>query len=157
MNLPEYKNIRIRLAQNGRHEVLDILRHRFVALTPEEWVRQHFVNYLVNYKGYPVALMANEVELTVGEKKLRCDSVMFDRYKRPRIIMEYKAESVPITNKVLTQIATYNMLLHVDYLFISNGITHLCLHYSHERGKWEFLEDIPDYKSIDAPIYSSTK
>ncbi|MBP3750420.1 MAG: type I restriction enzyme HsdR N-terminal domain-containing protein, partial [Prevotella sp.] len=95
LNLPEYSNIRIRNTQDGKHEVLDILRHRFVALTPEEWVRQHFVNYLVTMKGYPAALMANEVELRVGEKRLRCDSVLFGRDRQPRAIFEYKAESVP--------------------------------------------------------------
>lgn len=149
MNLPEYKDIRIRKAQNGRYEVLDVLRQRFVTLTPEEWVRQHFVNYLVRHKGYPAALMANEVELTVGEKRLRCDSVLFDKLRKPRMIIEYKAESVPITNKVLTQVATYNMLLHVDYLMVSNGNTHLCLHYNSEKRKWEFLPDIPEYEMID--------
>ena len=79
MNLPEYENIRLRKTQDGKHEVLDILRRRFVTLTPEEWVRQHFVNFLISHKGYPAALMANEVELTVGGKRLRCDSVLFDK------------------------------------------------------------------------------
>lgn len=148
MNLPEYKNIRIRKTQDGRHEVLDILRRRFVTLTPEEWVRQHFVNFLICHKGYPAALMANEVELTVGGKRLRCDSVLFDKERRPRMIMEYKAESVTLTDKVLTQIATYNMLLHVNYLTVSNGNTHLCLHYNHHLGKWEQLPDIPPYKAL---------
>ena len=148
MNLPEHENIRLRKAQNGRHEVLDVLRRRFVTLTPEEWVRQHFINYLISYKGYPAALLANEVELTVGEKHLRCDSVLFNRERKPRMIIEYKAESVAITNKVLTQIATYNMLLHVHYLIVSNGNTHVCLHYCHERKRWEYLKDIPAYDEL---------
>ncbi len=148
MNLPEYENIRLRKTQDGRHEVLDILRRRFVTLTPEEWVRQHFVNFLICHKGYPAALMANEVELTVGGKRLRCDSVLFDKERRPRMIMEYKAESVTLTDKVLTQIATYNMLLHVEYLVVSNGNTHLCLYYSHDRAKWEFMPDIPRYEEL---------
>jgi predicted type IV restriction endonuclease len=148
LNLPEYSNIRIRNTQDGKHEVLDILRHRFVALTPEEWVRQHFVNYLVTMKGYPAALMANEVELRVGEKRLRCDSVLFGRDRKPRAIFEYKAESVPLTHKVLTQISTYNMLLHVSYLIVSNGNQHICLHYNSEAGKWEFLPEIPDYSQL---------
>lgn len=148
MNLPEYEDIRLRKAQNGKYEVLDVLRQRFVTLTPEEWVRQHFVNYLVKHKGYPAALMANEIEMTVGEKRLRCDSVLFDRLRRPRVIMEYKAESVPVTNKVLTQIATYNMLLHVDYLFVSNGNIHICLHYDSKAKKWLTTTEIPAYSDI---------
>ena len=95
MNLPEYKNIRIRKTQDGKHEVLDILRQRFVTLTPEEWVRQHFVNFLIHHRGYPAALMANEIELTVGEKRLRCDTVLFDKERKPQMIIEYKAEAIP--------------------------------------------------------------
>lgn len=148
MNLPEYESIRLRKTANGKHEVLDVLRQRFVALTPEEWVRQHFVHFLVSHKGYPAALMANEVELTVGGKRLRCDSVLFDKERRPRMIIEYKAESIPLTDKVLTQVATYNMLLHVDYLMVSNGNTHLCLHYNHGKRKWEFLPGIPQYSEL---------
>ena len=148
MNLPEYESIRLRKTANGKHEVLDVLRQRFVALTPEEWVRQHFVHFLVSHKGSPAALVANEVELTVGGKRLRCDSVLFDKERRPRMIIEYKAESIPLTDKVLTQVATYNMLLHVDYLMVSNGDTHLCLHYNHGKRKWEFLPGIPQYSEL---------
>ena len=148
MNLPEYESIRLRKTANGKHEVLDVLRQRFVALTPEEWVRQHFVHFLVSHKGYPAALMANAVELTVGGKRRRCDSVLFDKERRPRMIIEYKAESIPLTDKVLTQVATYNMLLHVDYLMVSNGNTHLCLHYNHGKRKWEFLPGIPQYSEL---------
>lgn len=148
MNLPEYENIKLRMAQNGKHEVLDVLRQRFVTLTPEEWVRQHFVHFLISHRGYPAALMANEVELAVGDKRLRCDSVLFDRERRPRMIIEYKAESIPVTEKVLRQVATYNMLLHVDYLMVSNGNTHLCLHYNATERRWQCLPDIPYYKNL---------
>ena len=149
MNLPEYKEIRIRKTQAGRHEVLDSLRHRFVTLTPEEWVRQHFVNYLIAEKGYPQALMANEVELRVGDKRLRCDSVLFGSDRKPRMIMEYKAESVPVTEKVIRQVMTYNMLLHVSYLLIRNGNQHFCLHLNGGTQKWEFLADIPRYEELE--------
>ncbi len=149
MNLPEYPNIRLREMPNGKREVLDILRHRFVALTPEEWVRQHFVNFLITQRGYPSALMGNEVEIVVGEKRLRCDTVLYDRHGQPRMIMEYKAECVPISDKVLTQVSTYNMILHVDYLIASNGNTHICLHFVHGDNRWEQLMDIPLYTDLD--------
>lgn len=148
MNLPEYKDIRIRKTPDGRYEVLDILRHRFIALTPEEWVRQHFINYLVTEKGYPTALLANEIELRVGDKRLRCDSVLFGSDRQPRMIMEYKAESVTLTNKVITQITTYNLLLRVGYLIVSNGNEHICLHASKEKKRWEYLPDIPKYDDL---------
>lgn len=146
MNLPEYKNIRLRKTQDGKPEVLDVLRRRFVALTPEEWVRQHFVNYLAECKGYPLALMANEVELKVGDKHLRCDSVLFGKDMMPRMIMEYKAESVPLTEKVVTQITTYNMLLHARFLTISNGNEHICMR--RNENSWEFLTEIPSYDDL---------
>jgi predicted type IV restriction endonuclease len=148
VNLPEYPDIRIRKTQDGKQQVLDILRHRFVKLTPEEWVRQHFVNYLVTEKGYPAALMANEVEIKVGQKRLRCDSVLFGSDLKPRMVIEYKAESVPITDKVLRQVATYNMLLHVRYLIVSNGDRHICLHYDDELQRWGFMTDIPHYSQL---------
>lgn len=149
MNLPEYKDIKLRKTQGGKFEVLDVLRRRFVALTPEEWVRQHFVNYLITEKHYPIALMANEVELRVGEKRLRCDGILYSREGKPRVIIEYKAESVALTEKVLTQITTYNMLLHVDYLMVSNGNTHVCMYRDKKMGRWVFLPDIPDYEKLD--------
>ena len=148
MNLPEYKELRTRVTDNGRHEVLDILRRKYVSLTPEEWVRQHFINYLIKDKGYPQGLLANEVELKVGEKKLRCDSVLYGHDRQPRMIIEYKAESVELTPKVIKQVTTYNMLLNVDYLMISNGLMHLCLHYEKDNDKWIFLEEIPEYEKL---------
>ena len=148
MNLPEYKDLRMRMTEDGKHEVLDILRRRFVSLTPEEWVRQHFIHFLIIEKGYPQGLLANEVELKVADKKLRCDSVLFDQNRQPKVVIEYKAESVELTPKVIRQITTYNMLLNVDYLMISNGLVHLCLHYEKNDDKWVFVKEIPQYEEL---------
>lgn len=134
--------------QDGKLEVLDILRHRFVALTPEEWVRQHFINFLITDKGYPAALLANEVELVVGNKRLRCDSVLYGSDRKPLMVMEYKAENVPITEKVVRQVTTYNMLLHVRYIIISNGLHHLCLFFDKEEDAWHPVSTIPDYEQV---------
>ena len=114
LNLPPYQ-LRVR-ETNGRKQILDILRRKYVALTPEEWVRQHFIHYLIDHKGYPAPLLANEVPLQVGEKKVRADSVLYDNQLRPRMIIEYKAPTIPLTQKVFEQISVYNLLLHVDYL-----------------------------------------
>ena len=148
MNLPEYKDLRMRMTEDGKHEVLDILRRRFVSLTPEEWVRQHFIHFLITEKGYPQGLLANEVELKVADKKLRSDSVLFDQNRQPKMVIEYKAESVELTPKVIRQITTYNMLLNVDYLMISNGLVHLCLHYEKNDDKWVFVKEIPQYEEL---------
>lgn len=146
LNLPRYE---ISVKRNGeRLTIFDILRRRHVALTPEEWVRQHFVHFLVEHKGYPKGLLANEVELSVGEKNLRCDSILYDPSLKPRMIVEYKAPSVVVTQKVFQQIATYNLLLHVDYLVVSNGLTHYCVKMDYDNQKYLFLDDIPDYKNL---------
>ena len=146
LNLPSYE---ISVKRNGdRLTICDFLRRRHVALTPEEWVRQHFVHFLVEHKGYPKGLLANEVELSVGEKNLRCDSILYDPSLKPRMIVEYKAPSVVVTQKVFQQIATYNLLLHVDYLVVSNGLTHYCVKMDYDNQKYLFLDDIPDYKNL---------
>ena len=146
LNLPRYE---ISVKRNGeRLTIFDFLRRRHVALTPEEWVRQHFVHFLVEHKGYPKGLLANEVELSVGEKNLRCDSILYDPSLKPRMIVEYKAPSVVVTQKVFQQIATYNLLLHVDYLVVSNGLTHYCVKMYYDNQKYLFLDDIPDYKNL---------
>ena len=146
LNLPKYE---IRIGRkDGRLTIFDFLRRRYVALTPEEWVRQHFTHFLVEHKSYPQGLLANEVELSVGDKSLRCDSVLYDRELRPRMIVEYKAPHIKLTQKVFQQVATYNLLLHVDYLVVSNGIEHHCVKMDYENEKYLFLEDIPEYKNL---------
>ena len=146
LNLPRYE-IRVE-RRAGRLTIFDILRRRHVALTPEEWVRQHFIHYLIDHKGYPQGLLANEVELRCGEKSLRCDSVLYDSTLRPRMIIEYKAPSVNITPKVFQQISTYNLLLHVDYLVVSNGLIHYCVKMDYDNQNYLYLEDIPEYKNL---------
>ena len=147
LNLPPYP-ARVKEA-DGRRQIFDILRRKYVTLTPEEWVRQHFIHYLIGYKGYPAALLANEVPLQVGEKRVRADSVLYDRQLRPRLIIEYKAPTIPLTQKVFDQITVYNLLLHVDYLIVSNGLeTYICkMDYTNHT--YRFLEMIPDYKNIN--------
>lgn len=146
LNLPTYE-YRLR-EQNGRQQIFDVLRRRYVALTPEEWVRQHFVHYLIENKGYPKGLLANEVELRVGEKHLRCDTVLYDKALHPKIIVEYKAPDIAITQKVFNQITVYNMLLHVDYLIVSNGMQHYCCQMDYEQNRYKFLSDIPNYDQL---------
>ena len=128
--------------------IFDFLRRRYVSLTPEEWVRQHFVHYLVEHKGYPKGLLANELSLQVGEKRLRCDTVLYDTALHPRMIIEYKAPDIAITQRVFNQITVYNFLLHVDYLVVSNGLQHYCLRMDYERQSCEFLSDIPAYGEL---------
>ncbi len=146
LNLPRYE-IRV-VEREGKRMILDVLRRKYVALTPEEWVRQHFIHYLCDHKGYPSAYLANEVELKVGDKKLRCDTVLYDSDLRPRMIIEYKAPSIKLTQKVFDQITVYNFLLRVDYLIISNGLQHYCCRMNYENHAYEFAREIPDYNLL---------
>lgn len=146
LNLPPY-NIKVK-NENGQRKIFDILRRKYLVITPEEWVRQHFIHYLIDYKGYPMSLLANEIPLSIGKKVIRADSVLYDSHLRPRMIIEYKAPHIQLTQKVFDQISAYNLLLHVDYLIVSNGIdTYICkMDYEHQT--YTFLPSIPDYKEL---------
>ncbi|MBQ6228170.1 MAG: type I restriction enzyme HsdR N-terminal domain-containing protein [Prevotella sp.] len=146
LNLPPFD---IKIADHGgKHMIFDPLRRKYVSLTPEEWVRQHFVNYLTTCLGYPSSLLANEVELQIGQKHLRCDTIVYGKQAEPRMIVEYKAPHITLTQKVFDQISVYNLLLHVDYLVVSNGMQHFCCQMDYENQKYLFLEEIPRYENI---------
>lgn len=146
LNLPDFE-MKIS-GTKAQPKILDILRRKYVALTPEEWVRQHFIHFLIEHKGYPAGLLANEIQLKCGEKTLRADSVAYTRELQPRMIIEYKAPHIPITQKVFDQVAAYNFLLHVDYLVVSNGLQHYVCKMDYDGKKYLFLEDIPSYSEI---------
>ena len=146
LNLPPYP---IKIQEKGeKRQIFDFLRRKWVALTPEEWVRQHFTHFLVEHKNYPQALLANEVELRIGEKHLRCDTLLYNKELRPRMIIEYKSPTIQIQQKTFDQISVYNLLLKVDYLVVSNGLRHYCCKMDYERQSYQFLEDIPNYESL---------
>ncbi|MBR3389553.1 MAG: type I restriction enzyme HsdR N-terminal domain-containing protein [Prevotella sp.] len=146
LNLPTY-DLRLRRTGN-RDMIFDVLRRKYVALTPEEWVRQHFVHFLIEHKGYPTALLANEIELRIGEKHLRADTLLYNKELRPHMLIEYKSPTIALTQKVFDQISAYNLLLHADYLIVSNGMQHICCRMDYEQNTYHFLEEIPDYSEI---------
>lgn len=131
-----------------KHQIFDQVRKRYVALTPEEWVRQHFVAYLLSEKGYPQELIANEITIKLNGTSKRCDTVVYDTYLSPLVIVEYKAPSVPITQTVFDQIVRYNMVLKVPYLIVSNGLSHYCCRINYETQTWSFLREIPTYHQV---------
>lgn len=146
LNLPPYA---VKTAdRDGKPQIFDFLRRRYVTLTPEEWVRQHFVHFLVEHKGYPKGLLVNEQELRVGTKRLRCDTILYDTSMQPRMIVEYKAPTVAIQQKTFNQITAYNLLLHVDFLIVSNGIRHYCCRMDYARKAYTFLPEIPAYADL---------
>ncbi|KAA6337165.1 hypothetical protein EZS27_014728 [termite gut metagenome] len=131
--------------KNGKSVIFDVIRRRYVALTPEEWVRQHFVHFLVTYKGYPQGLMGNEILLNLNGTKKRCDTVLYKKDFSAQMIIEYKAPHIKIMQEVFEQIMRYNIVLKVDYLVVSNGIQHYCCRMDYENRKFFFLKEIPDY------------
>ena len=146
LNLPSYP-AKI-LKRNGKNVIFDPLRQKYVALTPEEWVRQHFVHFLTDFKGYPKGLLANEIQLDLNGTKKRCDTVLFNKDLSARMIVEYKAPNIEITQTVFDQITRYNMVLKVEYLIVSNGIRHYCCRIDYNTLKYTFLPDIPSYTEL---------
>ena len=146
LNLPSFDKKVIQ--KDGKPFIFDIIRRQYVALTPEEWVRQHFVHFLIGTKGYPQSLMANEVQLKFNGMSRRCDTVAYDRTLRPRVIVEYKAPTVNITQQVFDQICRYNMVLQVDYLIVSNGLAHYCCKVDNTTHTYTYLRDIPSYEEV---------
>lgn len=146
LNLPAYP-FKIVL-KNGKQYIFDVLRKKYVALTPEEWVRQHFTRFLLEDKGYPQGLMANEIQVCLNGTRKRCDTVLFKRDLTAQMIVEYKAPSVEITQSVFDQITRYNMVLKVDYLVISNGLRHYCCRINYSDSSYMFLPEIPRYEEL---------
>jgi hypothetical protein len=143
LNLPSY-NYKFKSSENKRF-IFDTIRKKFMVLTPEEWVRQHFVHYLIRYKKYPVSLIAIEKQLTVNELKKRTDILVFDKKGNPDIIVECKAPKVPINQSTFDQIARYNLKLNAKYLIVTNGLQHYYCQMDFENERYVFLENIPDY------------
>lgn len=148
LNLPQ-ASLRMRETSDGRTEILDPLRGKFVALTPEEWVRQNFTLFLIDTLGYPRGLMANEVALRLNSTLRRCDTVVYSRRgMRPLMIVEYKAPHVAVTQRVFDQIARYNMVMGAEWLVVTNGMEHYCCRMRPDGG-YEFSERIPAYSCLD--------
>lgn len=146
LNFPTYK-FRIKSNENN-YSIFDILRKKYVVLTPEEWVRQHFVHYLIHDKGYPISLIAVEKKLLVNNLVKRTDILVFNTDGKPFIIVECKAPSIAITQSAFDQIARYNSNLNGKYLVVTNGLKHLYCNIDHTKEQYVFLENIPDYTQI---------
>lgn len=147
LNLPAFA-CRFERGSDGIDRIYDCLRRKFVALTPEEWVRQHFVNYLISALAYPEGLMANEVSLKLNNTARRCDTLIYSRQGKPLMIVEYKAPEVSIAQKVFDQIARYNSVVGAKYLVVSNGLRHYCCRFGCQDGGYEFLKEIPPYAAL---------
>lgn len=149
LNLPEYPFI---IRGDKRKEIFDVIRKKYVALTPEEWVRQHFLTFLVKEKEYPASLILIEQNLKVLQLSRRCDAVIYSTQGLPLMIAEFKAPGIALTQKVFDQIARYNFALGVRYLCISNGLQHYCCITDDHNKNWTFAEEIPAYEQLTKNI-----
>lgn len=146
LNLPTY-SFNIKLIEQRKY-IFDFIRKKFVILTPEEWVRQNFLKYLVEEKKYPASLIAVEMEFKLNNLSKRSDAVIYNKSGNPVLIIECKAASVKIDQKVFDQIARYNMKLNVDFLVVTNGLDHYCCKIDYKNQKYYFLKEVPEYKQI---------
>jgi hypothetical protein len=147
LNLPAY-SFKIRRNENGQNIIFDPARKKFVVLTPEEWVRQHFVRYMIDKKGYPEGLIGVEVVFKLNELTRRADILVYNRTGNPVLIVECKAPEIKINNKVFDQIVSYNIRFRLDYIIVTNGLDHYACKTDWEAGTYSFLKEIPDYHSI---------
>ncbi len=131
--------------------IFDILRKKYVYLTPEEWVRQHFIHFLINQYGYPKALMKAEGGLKYNNLPKRTDLVVFDREGKPLIVVECKDTLTQLTQTTFEQAARYNYVLKAPYLIIVNGLSYHCCYINHQNQTYHFLEDIPIFTSTNIP------
>ena len=125
--------------------IFDVVRKKYLLLTPEEWVRQNFIHYLNKEKKYPLGLMGVEQMVKYNSLKTRADIVMYNTEGKANIIVECKAPDVKITQDTFNQIAKYNSQLKVKYLLVTNGINHYCCEMNYEKNEIVFLEEVPNY------------
>lgn len=145
LNLPSYP---FKIREDGKRlQIFDSFRKKYVVLTPEEWVRQHFLQFLVQEKKYPVSLIGIETGLIYNELIKRADILIYDRSGKPHLLVECKAPTVKVTQDAFDQVARYNMVFKVKYLIVSNGLHHFCCEMDYVNNTYIFLKEIPFFES----------
>jgi len=147
LNFPDYK-FQI-TEKEGKLTIFDPVRMKYVALTPEEWVRQHVIQFLVSGKKVPVMLVKVESEIRLYKTRKRFDIAVFDRNNNALLVIECKSPSVPLSQEVLDQAIRYNMTLKVGLLMLTNGLQHLFCHIDPKDGSPRLINDLPDYPFRD--------
>jgi len=146
LNFPTYA-FRVK-GHEDEKKIFDDVRKKYIALTPEEWVRQHIVRYLIKEKNYPGSLFAIETGTKYNRMAKRTDIVVYNPDGHVVLLIECKAPGVAINQNPFNQIAMYNKELRGKFLIVTNGISHYCCEMDYVNGDHKFLEDIPDYDSI---------
>lgn len=145
LNFPSF-SFRFKNSEN-KVSIFDAIRKKFIILTPEEWVRQHVVQFLMIEKNYPKSLLNVEKVLQVNGLRKRYDIVVYNSDGTIHILIECKAPEVTISQSTFDQIAQYNMTLHSNYLMVTNGLNHYFCQMDNENEKYQFLTELPNYQS----------
>src|SRR5690606_26974547 len=148
LNLPDH-GVKTKHAPQGPR-IFDPVRRVWVFLTPEEWVRQHVLNYLVHDVGCPLSLVAVERKLLVNKLTKRADLLVHDRQGKPVLVVECKAPAVKVDRSTFEQAARYNTVFKVPFLLVTIGLVHFCCRIDHADGRIEFLSTVPSYERLCA-------
>ena len=149
LNLPTY-SFSVK-SKEDRSYIFDPVRRKYVLLTPEEWVRQNFLQYLVRDRGFPLSLVAVEKEFVFNRMKKRTDILAHNRMGEPVLLVECKAPGIRVSREVFGQIGLYNLSHKVAWLVVTNGMQHYCCHFDMAGGKYRFVDHIPQWKEVQAP------
>ena len=146
LNLPDFE-FKTR-NENGQQQIFDSVRRKYIALTPEEWVRQHFIHYLIENLNVPLSHITVEKSIQVSHLAKRADIIVFKGGLKPVLAVECKAPSVEITEEVFYQLLRYNMTLRVEYLVVTNGLRHVYCRVDYQHQKAFFIEELPVYDQM---------
>ena len=145
LNFPKYK---FKLKSNeNKVFIFDIIRKKYLVLTPEEWVRQHILHFLIYDMKYPISLIAVERQIRVNSTNKRFDILVFNTDGLPNIIVECKAPSVRITQETFDQLARYNMTIDANFFMVSNGLDHYFCTIDHQNKRYQYLKTLPKYST----------
>ncbi len=146
LNLPPY-SFKI-VQESGKHKIFDPVRRKYLVLTPEEWVRQHFIQFLIQEKQYPQGLFKIESGVNHHQRKGRFDALFYNNEGLPMVLIECKAPNVPITKETFYQIGRYNSKLQVPFLVITNGLEHFFVEIDVQENRMKVLKEIPNYEYL---------
>lgn len=136
--------------ESKKTKIFDAVRKKYLVLTPEEWVRQHVVRFLIEEKGFPASLIAIEMGLKLNGMQKRADVLVYSKSGKPLLMVECKAPEIKIDQKVFDQIGRYNITFKVPYLLVTNGMEHFCAQINFQKKDFSFLKEIPEYEKLDS-------
>ena len=146
LNLPSF-DFKIKTI-NGRDKIFDFIRKKYVALTPEEWVRQHLLRMFVEFYNVPAGLIGVEKSLKIGTLTLRADIVIYNKIGTPLVVVEVKTATTALNQNVLDQASVYNKTLKVKYVILSNGLEHIILKFNEEINGYVRINKMPTYSEL---------